>query len=67
MILNGIFNPVASAGLGVMFIIGRVVYASGYSEKGPEGRKFGAIVSGVAQIVLILGTIYRGFSLILGW
>lgn len=45
-----------AAGIGVIFIIARVIYFKGY-VKNPKSRVLGAILSGLSSIVLLLGGI----------
>lgn len=40
-LLSGQFNPITTAILGVINVIGRVVYTAHYKSKGPDGRFIG--------------------------
>ena len=64
MILNGLLFPVISAVLAIIWIVGRVFYATGYSREGPKGRHIGAIVSDVGIISLLLLTLYNGVTIV---
>jgi len=64
LIINGFFNPYICAVLGLFWIIGRVFYTEGYIRGGPEGRIFGAKVSGIALMCLLILTLYRGIAFI---
>jgi len=46
-----------AAGLGVAFIVGRAIYAVAYI-RAPEKRGPGAGLTGVVNIVLVLGSLY---------
>ncbi len=46
-------NPLAGAGLGVIFIVGRFLYFRGYIAD-PEKRSLGALVTGLVQVILLL-------------
>lgn len=47
-------SPTWAALLGVVFIIGRVVYLRGYVEE-PSKRETGVIIGAVALVILLLG------------
>ncbi len=47
-------NPVAAAGIGIVFLIGRRVYLRGYVRE-PAKRGVGFLVGFVANVVLLLG------------
>jgi len=47
-------SPRIAATLGLVFVIGRVVYARGYMQEASK-RSTGTAISGVAQILLLLG------------
>lgn len=42
-----------AAPLGLLYLAGRVVYASGYEASGPEGRFNGALISHVGDVPLL--------------
>lgn len=50
-------DPRWAAGLGLVFVIGRAVYAVGYL-KAAEKRGVGAGISGLTNIVLLLGALF---------
>ena len=43
-----------AAGLGVLFIIGRVLYFRGY-VKDPKSRAIGSMIAGISLVILLLG------------
>lgn len=45
-----------AAGLGVIFLIGRIVYFRGYVKE-PKSRALGAMLSGLPIMVLLLGSL----------
>jgi glutathione S-transferase len=49
-------NDLAAAGLGVIWIIGRTLYMTGYS-KAAGARSVGFIVQGLATLILMIGTL----------
>jgi hypothetical protein len=49
-------SPVWAAGLGIVGIFGRAVYAAGYS-KAAEKRGPGAVICGIVNVVLVLGAL----------
>ncbi len=53
-------SPTWAAILGVVFIIGRVVYIRGYVAE-PSKRETGVIISAVAQVILLLGAAIGAF------
>ena len=53
-------SPTWAAILGVVFIIGRVVYMRGYVAE-PSKRETGVIISAVAQVILLLGAAIGAF------
>lgn len=48
------WNPLVAAGLGLVWIIGRVMYAQGYA-KAADQRSMGFMVQGLAVLVLFGG------------
>lgn len=39
LMISGLRFPVASAALGGIWVLGRVLYAAGYTSSGPKGRR----------------------------
>jgi uncharacterized membrane protein YecN with MAPEG domain len=50
-------DPRWAAGLGLVFVIGRALYAVGYLQSADK-RHVGAGISGIANIVLLLGALF---------
>ncbi|WGM37198.1 MAPEG family protein [Caulobacter sp. NIBR1757] len=50
------FNDLIAAGLGLVWIVGRLLYALGY-VKDPGARSLGFLIQGLAIIVLLLGAL----------
>jgi glutathione S-transferase len=53
-------NMLAAAGLGLLFILARIIYAIGYIED-PQKRAGGAIATGVINLILLLGALIGAF------
>jgi uncharacterized membrane protein YecN with MAPEG domain len=49
-------SPLWGAGLGALFVVGRVIYAAGYL-RAAEKRSVGAGLTGVVNIVLVVGAL----------
>ena len=49
-LISGLFFPKASAILGLVYMVGRQVYAAGYSRNGPDGRMYGALLFDLALV-----------------
>jgi uncharacterized membrane protein YecN with MAPEG domain len=56
-------SPLAAAGLGLVFIVGRFVYLRGYVED-PKKRSTGTFITLVAQATLLVG---GGIGALLAW
>lgn len=64
LVLNGLFQPVVSAGLGFVFAFGRILYSIGYNSKsGADGRTTGAVIASIATYGLYLMSFYNGLKL----
>ena len=55
------FRADVAAGLGVMFLIGRFIYAAAYAKE-PKSRGIGFIISFLANIILVLCGLYAVIS-----
>uniref|UniRef100_A0A8D0DVD4 Glutathione S-transferase 3, mitochondrial n=1 Tax=Salvator merianae TaxID=96440 RepID=A0A8D0DVD4_SALMN len=62
---SGLFYPRVATGLGVAWIVGRILYAYGYYTGDPSKRSRGAIGS-LALLGLVGTTVYSAFQH-LGW
>jgi uncharacterized membrane protein YecN with MAPEG domain len=58
-----LLSPVWGAALGLVFVIGRAVYAAGYIADA-EKRGLGFLISSLANLVLILGALYGAIALL---
>ncbi|XP_021260078.1 microsomal glutathione S-transferase 3 [Numida meleagris] len=62
---GGIYHPRISTGLGIAWILGRILYAHGYYTGEPKNRRRGAVSS--AALIGLAGTgVYSAFQQ-LGW
>ena len=50
--------------MGMIYIIGRVLYARGYASDGPKGRSTGGAITHLADIPLMLLTAYNGVTIL---
>ncbi|XP_017671320.1 PREDICTED: microsomal glutathione S-transferase 3 [Lepidothrix coronata] len=62
---GGIYHPRAATGLGIAWIIGRILYAHGYYTGDPKNRRRGAI--GSVALLGLLGTGVCSACQHLGW
>eukprot|EP00823_Brevimastigomonas_motovehiculus_P008508 TRINITY_DN780_c0_g1_i1.p1 TRINITY_DN780_c0_g1~~TRINITY_DN780_c0_g1_i1.p1 ORF type:complete len:173 (-),score=42.89 TRINITY_DN780_c0_g1_i1:210-728(-) len=62
-LLGGLFYPRVCAVLGLIYLVGRVLYTIGYQNKGPTGRMRGALVQDLALFSLLLIAFWGGFKL----
>jgi glutathione S-transferase len=65
-LLSGLFYPKAAAIWGLVYLIGRQIYAMGYARSGSNGRMVGALLLDVA-LVAKLGLIVTGCLKMLGY
>jgi glutathione S-transferase len=61
MLVCGLFFPRIAFGFGLMYVVGRELYAMGYRSSGPSGRRVGAITQDIALLVIIGAAAYGGF------
>ncbi len=65
LLVGGLFNPRAYAGLGAVYLVSRFLYAVGYAgSKGPKGRELGAIGGALAMLGMVFYTIYIGATMV---
>jgi glutathione S-transferase len=48
------FNPAVAAGLGVVYLVGREIYAAGYVKE-PKKRSAGFLLSAIPIVILLVG------------
>ena len=60
MVANTPDRPHFVAGCTALFILGRALYAKGYTTKGPKGRFAGAVIADIAQLLLLGGAVLSG-------
>lgn len=66
LVVGGLFFPRAAASIGLAMIIGRLVFAIGYSSGGPKGRTFGAIIIDLCYLGLLVLSIWSSVKFIQG-
>jgi len=69
-LLSGLFYPRVSAALGLVNVVGRLVYGILYRKYGPSGRLLGAGLVDLALLGLFGTALYGGFQLaggVNGW
>ena len=60
------WNEFVAAGLGVVWIIGRIIYSTGYMAD-PGKRSTGFLIQFAAALILLVGALGRiGYSLVVG-
>jgi len=65
LLTSGFLFPLASAGFGALWLVGRVIYSMGYYSGKPEKRIPGVILASLGgQIPLLFLTFYSGASLL---
>jgi hypothetical protein len=52
LLLAGLFCPITSACMGILNLVGRQIYGSGYSSKGADGRLLGYMLYTISQLGL---------------
>ena len=62
-LVSGLAYPSASAALMMVWSVGRVMYARGYAEGGPSGRRTGAMVAHVGDVPLFFMTFAAAWKL----
>ncbi|KAI2608475.1 membrane-associated proteins in eicosanoid and glutathione metabolism [Hypoxylon fragiforme] len=65
LLISGLYFPTSSTTLGAAWVIGRVLYAYGYTSSGPKGRVTGSVVSIVTDAALKIMAIISGVKIVL--
>ncbi|TPX15126.1 uncharacterized protein E0L32_004684 [Thyridium curvatum] len=66
LLISGLRFPVASAGLGAVWVVARVLYGQGYtSKKGPKGRILGSSLASLTDLSLRVMAVYTTVSMVL--
>jgi glutathione S-transferase len=60
-LFSTLVNPLFGAGLGAIWIVGRVIYAIGYARN-PDKRGPGFILAFVSLIVLVVGALVKALA-----
>ncbi len=63
LLLSGLFFPFTATSLGLINMVGRHLYASGYTAKGADGRVFGYTLISVSQVSLCFMGIFGGLKM----
>lgn len=70
LLIAGLGFPRVAAGLGAIWVVGRYLYMTGYSNlahgRGGKGRYRG-MISYIGQFGLLGLTVYSGVQMIMGW
>lgn len=66
LLLAGLYFPQASAVLGLIVVVSRVLYSIGYMSGGPKGRSIGAIGNDIGLFGLIILAGITGWRIVNG-
>jgi glutathione S-transferase len=58
-------SPTVAAGLGAVFLVGRIVYFNSYVAE-PRKREVGFIMSMLPNVILLIGGLYGAIRVVLG-
>ncbi|KAJ2001859.1 hypothetical protein GGI04_003577 [Coemansia thaxteri] len=58
LLMAGLFHPLLASSFGASYIVGRAVYAKGYTAAGPKGRVYGATISFVSYFAMMITAAY---------
>jgi len=61
-LLSGLFFPRFTTVLGLLYIVGRLLYGIGYRKSGPRGRLVGVLIVDVTLLLLFIASLYGGFT-----
>ncbi|KAL2167628.1 hypothetical protein VTG60DRAFT_965 [Thermothelomyces hinnuleus] len=67
LLISGLKYPTFAATLGGAWSASRLLYAIGYTSKGPDGRLLGGAFGSLINVVLIGTSAYSALSLARGW
>ncbi|KAL2266326.1 hypothetical protein VTJ83DRAFT_5678 [Remersonia thermophila] len=67
LLVAGLKYPVFAASLGGIWSTARVIFALGYTSKGPQGRLLGSSVGILTDLVLKFTAAYASVGFVLGW
>lgn len=62
--LMGLKFPIVASVMGFLWVIGRIIYANGYSSGDPAKRIPGSAISGIVYLALIIGCFVAGFKMV---
>ncbi|KAH8652549.1 glutathione S-transferase-like protein [Xylariales sp. PMI_506] len=65
LLISGLRFPVASAALGVTWVLGRAWYAAGYVSQGPKGRVTGFFLASMSDFALKIMAAWTGVQMVL--
>mmetsp|Transcript_1460 Transcript_1460/g.3766 ORF Transcript_1460/g.3766 Transcript_1460/m.3766 type:complete len:147 (-) Transcript_1460:5-445(-) len=65
MLSSATVYPVTAAAFGAIWCVGRVLYIRGYTaESGPDGRRFGALISHMGDLPLLITTFMAAWAMV---
>ncbi|ESO95374.1 hypothetical protein LOTGIDRAFT_232059 [Lottia gigantea] len=64
LFVGGLNNPIWVAGLGVIYLLGRIAYALGYHTGDPEKRKLGALPMLISFILMLGNCAQLGYRMV---
>jgi hypothetical protein len=63
LLLSGLFFPFTATSLGLVNLVGRQLYPSGYTAKEANGRVFGHTLMSISQVSLCFMGIFGGLTI----
>ncbi|KAG8986448.1 hypothetical protein FRB94_005636 [Tulasnella sp. JGI-2019a] len=64
-LVTGLRYPLAAAGMGAAYFIGRIIFTASYTKNGPDGRgKYGGAVGGTMPYLFALSTAWTAFQML---
>jgi uncharacterized membrane protein YecN with MAPEG domain len=67
LIVGGLYQPIIAASTGLAMIIGRLIFAIGYTYSGPKGRTIGGIIIDIGYLVLLVLACMSAVKMIRGY